>query len=94
MSLTPRRWIEVFVVLGGIALVVAQLRPKVIRARSRGGLTQCKSNLKNIGTALEMYSTDYEGKYPSGLSSLVPNYLKAIPDCSRHVRGHLQSLLQ
>ena len=44
-------------------------------------MTACKSNLKNIGTALEMYSTDFAGDYPSGLSSLTPKYLKAIPEC-------------
>jgi hypothetical protein len=44
-------------------------------------LTACKSNLKNIGTALEMYSTDNGGKYPKGLDALTPKYLKTIPEC-------------
>lgn len=44
-------------------------------------MTACKSNLKNIGTALEMYSTDNGGKYPEGLDALTPNYLKTIPQC-------------
>ena len=44
-------------------------------------LTGCKSNLKNIGTALEMYSTDYSGHYPRNLAMLTPNYLKTIPEC-------------
>ena len=44
-------------------------------------MTACKSNLKNIGTALEMYATDYEGKYPKNLDQLKPNYLKTIPQC-------------
>jgi hypothetical protein len=48
----------------------------------RGGqLTACKSNLKNMGTAMEMYSTDYSGKYPTDISLLTPNYLKTIPNC-------------
>lgn len=42
----------------------------------------CKSNLKNIGTALEMYSSDNSGLYPSSLSSLTPMYLKVLPTCS------------
>lgn len=41
----------------------------------------CRSNLKNIGTALEMYSTDFEGRYPRELGQLTPNYLKTIPNC-------------
>ena len=51
-------------------------------ARSRGNSeTACKSNLKNIGTALELYSTDWSGSYPTELSNLTPNYLKTIPEC-------------
>lgn len=52
-----------------------------VRADSNSDLTTCKSNLKNIGTALEMYSTDYEGLYPPSMSHLTPNYLKTIPTC-------------
>lgn len=44
-------------------------------------MTACKSNLKNLGTALEMYSTDNAGRYPSGFALLTPNYLKTIPTC-------------
>lgn len=44
-------------------------------------MTACKSNLKNLGTAMEMYSTDYSGKYPTSMSQLTPNYLKTIPEC-------------
>lgn len=51
------------------------------RDRSQGQLTACKSNLKNLGTALEMYSTDWEGHYPSSLQAVTPNYLKTIPEC-------------
>jgi hypothetical protein len=61
----------------GAAIVI----PNFIRARSQGQLTACKSDLKNIGTALEMYSTDYSGRYPTSLSLLTPNYLKMIPTC-------------
>jgi hypothetical protein len=55
-------------------------------SRAKGQLTACKSNLKNIGTALEMYSTDFSGKYPpaedgKGFNMLVPNYLREIPAC-------------
>jgi hypothetical protein len=42
-------------------------------------LTATKSNLKNMGTALEMYSTDHKGAYPATLDELTPNYLKTIP---------------
>lgn len=51
------------------------------RSRAHGQLTACKSSLKNIGTALEMYSTDYRGNFPSSLGKLTPNYLKTLPSC-------------
>jgi len=47
-----------------------------------GQLTMCKSNCKNIATALEMYSSDNHGQYPATLEKLIPgNYLKVIPTC-------------
>lgn len=42
-------------------------------------MTTLHSNLKNIGTALEMYSTDHKGLYPKKLDELTPDYLKQIP---------------
>ena len=51
-----------------------------IRHRN-GQLTVCKSHLKNLGTAMEMYSTDWQGKYPEILQQLTPNYLKVLPNC-------------
>jgi hypothetical protein len=74
------RWVA-----GGAAFLVltAILLPNFIRSGSRGKITACKSNLKNIGTALEMYSTDYSGRYPNSLDVLTPNYLKSIPECPK-----------
>jgi type II secretory pathway pseudopilin PulG len=71
----------VFVIIGITGVLAAMLVPNFIRARSRGQLTACKSNLKNIGTAFEMYSTDYSGKYPKSMDLLTPKYLKTIPEC-------------
>lgn len=44
-----------------------------------GGFTGCQSNLRNLGTALEMYSTDHSGRYPARLADTT--YLRAIPTC-------------
>lgn len=51
------------------------------KARGRGQLTACKSNEKNIATALEMYASDNGGRYPASLAPLTPNYLRRIPTC-------------
>lgn len=64
-----------------VPILAAILVPNFIRARAQGQLTACKSNEKNIGTALEMWSTDNSGHYPDSLSALTPNYLRMIPKC-------------
>lgn len=65
------------ILLGLVLLLVTSNVP-----RPHGGqATACKSNLKNIGTALEMYSVDSAGRFPPKLSLLTPNYLKRIPTC-------------
>lgn len=69
-------------VIGLLLFMVLLFGPGYMEARSGGSnLTACKSNLKNLGTAVEMYSTDHSGKYPAKLSQLTPNYLKTILTC-------------
>lgn len=58
------------------------LNPRGIRGRAQGQLTACKSNCKNIATALEMYASDNKGAYPTSLSRLTQgNYLRVLPSC-------------
>ncbi len=73
--------IELMIVIAIIAILAAILVPNFIRARAQGQVTACKSNLRNIATALEMYSTDSAGRFPTTLTNLTPNYLKNIPTC-------------
>lgn len=54
--------------------------------------TACRSNLKNLGTALEMYSTDHEGRFPAALSALTPGYLKSLPRCGVRMDGRIRNL--
>ena len=68
-----RWWIVLLVILAGCGGQAP--------ARRRGQLTVCKSNCKNLATALEMYATDNAGCYPASLSMLTTNYLRAIPEC-------------
>lgn len=66
--------------LGMVALLAALLVPNFIRARTQGNFT-CRGNLKNLGTALEVYASDHQRRYPADLKALLPGYLRALPTC-------------
>lgn len=51
------------------------------RGHSYSTFTACKGNLKNLGTALEMWADDHADRYPSSLAQLTPAYLRSIPRC-------------
>lgn len=68
-------------ILAGAALFTWWFLPNFARARAQGRLTECKSQLKNVGTAIEMYSTDWSGRYPRDIALITPKYLKTIPTC-------------
>jgi prepilin-type N-terminal cleavage/methylation domain-containing protein/prepilin-type processing-associated H-X9-DG protein len=52
--------IELLVVIAIIAILAAILFPVFARAREAARATSCRSNLKQIGTAMRMYSQDYD----------------------------------
>ena len=56
--------IELLVVIAIIAILAAILLPALNSARQRGRSADCKSNLKQIGTAFEMYTSDNEDYFP------------------------------
>ena len=60
-------------------------------AASMGANVAAESNLKNIATALEMYSTDNKGHYPKELKELTPEYLKVIPPATGGMQYYYES---
>jgi prepilin-type N-terminal cleavage/methylation domain-containing protein/prepilin-type processing-associated H-X9-DG protein len=56
--------IELLVVIAIIAILAAILFPVFAKAREAARATACKSNMKQIGTALMMYVQDYDETYP------------------------------
>lgn len=79
-GMTDTDLVILIALLAGATLLVW---PRFSRCHCGGTpLMACKSNLKNIGTACEMYSTDNAGLYPRYAERLTPNYLKSIPTCA------------
>src|ERR671917_1270789 len=56
--------IELLVVIAIIAILAAILFPVFAQARAKARQTACLSNMKQIGTALMMYTQDYDENYP------------------------------
>ena len=56
--------VELLVVIGIIALLVAILMPALSRAREQAKIVQCASNLRNIGQSIFIYAGQHKGKLP------------------------------
>ncbi|MGD9497689.1 MAG: DUF1559 domain-containing protein, partial [Armatimonadota bacterium] len=59
--------IELLVVIAIIAILAAILFPVFARAREKARQASCTSNLKQIGTAMMMYTQDYDEVLPDCL---------------------------
>jgi prepilin-type N-terminal cleavage/methylation domain-containing protein/prepilin-type processing-associated H-X9-DG protein len=58
--------VELLVVIGIIALLVAILLPVLSKAKDAANRAACLSNLRQIGIAMLMYVNDNKGKWPAG----------------------------
>ena len=56
-------------VIAIIAVLAALLFPVFSAARGKAYSTQCLSNLRQIGLAIELYTSDYDERYPYGVDS-------------------------
>ncbi len=67
---SPRRaaftLVELLVVVGIIALLIAVLMPALSTARRQAQTIRCAANLNDIGRAVQLYANDFRGRIPRG----------------------------
>ena len=74
--------IELLVVIAIIAILAAILFPVFAQAREKARSAQCLSNIKQMGLALIMYSSDYEQCYPTFIPLAQRSTAPTMPDAS------------
>lgn len=72
---------ELLLVLSIIVLLNSMFPPTFMKARTCGQYSQCQSNMKDLGTALEYYADEHKGHYPEKLEMLTTGYIRTIPTC-------------
>lgn len=65
-----RHWQGVLITVAFIAMLIAILLPSIQRMRENTGRQRCPSNLRQIGTAMFLYSMKHGGAYPPSFKVL------------------------
>ena len=68
---SPFTLIELLVVVAIIGILASLLLPSLAKARKRAKISVCKSNLKQITSAIHMYADDNEGHLPGHYSNQI-----------------------
>ncbi|HZZ29519.1 MAG TPA: prepilin-type N-terminal cleavage/methylation domain-containing protein [Pirellulales bacterium] len=87
--------VELLVVLGIIGILLSLLLPAVLRSRLNAQKTQCQSQLRQVGLALENYmnAQGTHGKYPNAaiLPTATPNLPSLLTVLGKHIEENQQA---
>ena len=62
--------IELLVVMAIILILAGLLTPGLFKAKTQAGKVSCANNMKQIGTAMELYAGKHSDTYPGALAEL------------------------
>src|SRR5580700_8865447 len=86
--------VELLVVIGIIAALIAMLLPALESARSQARIVVCMSNIRQLGFGLKLYAADFNQQYPPNTTSLTKggpiSWLDTNPDANKvwHYLGY------
>lgn len=65
--------VELLVVIGIIAMLIAILLPALNKARESARTVACQSNLRQVGQAFHLYLSSHDGTFPASMESTIDN---------------------
>lgn len=79
--------VELLVVLGIVALLIAISLPALASARATAARTTCLSNLRSLGQALALYRNAHQGLFPD--SAILPDLPAGKPGLIEPLSAHM-----